>query len=172
MGRKRSAGCGEFASDVGSLTRSDDYEVPGWSRDRCKRNYWRCKHEDIYMRGGAGLSSSKRPCRTAILHHRNPSYIWRGYVSTDFPWDDFIKVKSIMKEKWTRKRSSAYVWNREEKLLRQHGMHVIGGERKKSISMQYVRLNKVSETIIKCFQLRKMSSRLGTDTASDNVKSG
>ncbi len=120
------------------------------------------KHEDIYMWWCRNSSSLKDHVELAILH-TNPSYYRRGYVFPNrFPW--MILSKKSMKEKWTRKKRHPATFEIYEKEKLYDNTAWCHWRRKGASILQYVRLNKVSETIIKCFQLRKCLQGLELDT--------
>ena len=79
------------------LTRSDDYEVPGaevvTEIDDIIED---AKHEDIYVCGGAEVYRLLKD-HVELLYCTRIHHTFEGdtYFSTDFPWGDFIKVKSL-----------------------------------------------------------------------------
>ena len=79
------------------LTRSDDYEVPGaevvTEIDDIIED---AKHEDIYVCGGAEVYRLLKD-HVELLYCTRIHHTFEGdtYFPTDFPWGDFIKVKSL-----------------------------------------------------------------------------
>ena len=78
------------------LTRSNDYEVPGaevvTDIDAIIED---SKHEDIYVCGGAEVYRLLKD-HVELLYCTRIHHTFEGdtYFPTDFPWGDFIKVKS------------------------------------------------------------------------------
>ena len=166
MGRKTFEGMGSRllpGRQTILLTRSNDYEVPGaevvTDIDAIIED---SKHEDIYVCGGAEVYRLLKD-HVELLYCTRIHHTFEGdtYFPTDFPWGDFIKVKSLegeMDEKNLYPHTFE-IYERKEGSYDHHGMMSLEGRRKKSISMQYVHLNRASEIIIKCFQLQRMSLR-------------
>ena len=79
------------------LTRSDDYEVPGAEVvTDVKEIVEDAKHEDIYVCGGAEVYRLLKD-HVELLYCTRIHHTFEGntYFPTDFPWGDFVKVKSL-----------------------------------------------------------------------------
>ena len=98
MGRKTFEGMGSRllpGRQTILLTRSNDYEVPGAEVVTDVKDIIEdAKHEDIYVWWCRSLPSSKRPCGTVYCTRIHHTFEGDTYFPTDFPWGDFIKVKS------------------------------------------------------------------------------